>query len=244
MQKEFHLVLRHGEVFQLLDGLEIREQSWRDTAQYLTTGEMGGEFFLIEECSDPEEATNIANDYRKIIDRIRNQITAQQTAAASPEYLTRPKEGTGAGYAIYIDTFLQGPVAVERDENNKPVTYPTERAAHCKIAESTIIRLEQFLAGERDFEDATTIEESIGNLSDSVATTDLFPASKANSPNRTQNESLALANPSEGVDHGLRGTRGWGLGVPPKICGNLRPSSPLRSSHLRVRLSPQRFHHR
>src|SRR3954463_14268814 len=129
MEKDVHLVLGESQVFQLLDGLEIRETAWRNTAKYLTTGEMGGDFFLIEECSNPDEATNIADDYRTIIERIRKQITAQQVNYAAPEFLNRPKDGAAAGYTIYIDTFFTGPVPVEQNDANLPVVYSTEAAA-------------------------------------------------------------------------------------------------------------------
>lgn len=162
MRKQIHLVLGDVEIFQLLDGLKIREESWRKTAAYLETEKFPDEdFFLIEECSNPDEAEKIADDYKIIIEKIRKQLTAQQAPVTSQDILQPPKEGTASGYAIYINTFFQGPVAVERNESEKPIAYPTERAAQCEIVESTIIRLEQFLAGERDFEDATTIEEYI-----------------------------------------------------------------------------------
>lgn len=63
---------------QLLDGLEIRAESWEKTAGYFRTGRTDEEdFFLIEECSDAEEADGIAGHYRAIIDRIRKQMEAQ-----------------------------------------------------------------------------------------------------------------------------------------------------------------------
>lgn len=63
---------------QLLDGLETRAESWERTAQYLRTEQMpDGEFFLIEECSDPEEADHIAAHYRSIVTQIRQQMEAQ-----------------------------------------------------------------------------------------------------------------------------------------------------------------------
>jgi hypothetical protein len=162
MRKQIHLVLGDSEIFQLLDGLEIREDCWRKTAAYLETEKFpDDEFFLIEECSNPDEARNIADDHKTSIDKIRKQLTAQQAPVTSEDILQPPKQGTTSGYAIYIDTFFQGPVAAERNESDKPIAYPTDRAAQCEIVESTIIRLEQFLAGERDFEDATTIEEYI-----------------------------------------------------------------------------------
>ena len=41
------------------------------------------------------------------------------------------------------------------------MTYPAERAAQIEIAETLILRLEEFIAGARDFEDAMTVEEYI-----------------------------------------------------------------------------------
>jgi hypothetical protein len=66
-----------------------------------------------------------------------------------------------AAYAIYINTFFQGPVAIERSEDDKPVAYATEHDAQLEIADLTIIRLQQFIAGERDFGDAITVEEYV-----------------------------------------------------------------------------------
>ena len=68
---------------------------------------------------------------------------------------------SSAGFCIYIDTFFQGPVPIERDENNKPVVYSTREEAEREIAGDCIERLRQFLAGERDFGDAITVEEYI-----------------------------------------------------------------------------------
>src|SRR3954468_13368179 len=121
MRKQIHLVLGDSEIFQLLDGLEIREESWRKTAAYLETEEFpGDEFFLIEECSNPDEARRIADDYKTIIDKIRKQLRAQEAPSTSDDILQPPKEGTASGYAIYIDTFFQGPVAIELNGSDKP----------------------------------------------------------------------------------------------------------------------------
>jgi hypothetical protein len=63
---------------QLLDGLVIRAESWRRTAEYLRVGEIpNGEFFLIEECSDEDEANGLAARYETIIQNIRRQMEAQ-----------------------------------------------------------------------------------------------------------------------------------------------------------------------
>jgi hypothetical protein len=63
------------------------------------------------------------------------------------------------GFCIYIDTFFQGPVPVVSDGEGKYVIYQTELEAQREIVEHTIIRLRQFLEGERDFDDAITVEE-------------------------------------------------------------------------------------
>lgn len=65
------------------------------------------------------------------------------------------------GFCIYINTFCQGPIPVERDENDKPVVYSTQGEAEREIAEDCIERLRQYLAGERDFGDAISIEEYV-----------------------------------------------------------------------------------
>lgn len=62
-------------------------------------------------------------------------------------------------YALYVDTLCDGSVPVEFDANGKPVLYPTLEAAQRVIAEDTIDRLDQFLAGQREFEDALNPEE-------------------------------------------------------------------------------------
>jgi hypothetical protein len=64
------------------------------------------------------------------------------------------------GFCIYIDTFCQGPVPVVSDENGYCV-FETELEAQKEIADNQITRLQQFLDGERDFEDAMAVEEYV-----------------------------------------------------------------------------------
>ncbi len=64
------------------------------------------------------------------------------------------------GYCIYIDTFCQGPVPVVSDDKGY-VVFETELEAQKEIVDNQIIRLQQFLDGEREFEDAIEIEEYI-----------------------------------------------------------------------------------
>ncbi len=65
------------------------------------------------------------------------------------------------GFCIYIDTFFQGPVPTVSDGDDKYVMFETELEAQKEIADNAMIRLRQFLDGERDFDDAITVEEYV-----------------------------------------------------------------------------------
>ncbi len=65
-----------------------------------------------------------------------------------------------AGFCIYIDTFCQGPVPVVSDEKGY-VVFTSELEAQREIVDDHMTRLRQFLDGERDFEDAMTVEEYV-----------------------------------------------------------------------------------
>ena len=47
------------------------------------------------------------------------------------------------------------------DETEYPVVFPTEREAQCEIADSQLILIQQFLDGERDFDDAISTDEFV-----------------------------------------------------------------------------------
>ena len=64
------------------------------------------------------------------------------------------------GFCIYINTFCQGPVPVVSDENGY-VVFATELEAQREIVDKLQICLNQFLDGERDYEDAITVEEYV-----------------------------------------------------------------------------------
>lgn len=72
--------------------------------------------------------------------------------------LSKPK----AAFAIFTQTLFQGTVPAWYDaESGLPVVYATEVEAQREIAEFMITALQQFLAGERDFEDATVTEDFV-----------------------------------------------------------------------------------
>lgn len=64
-------------------------------------------------------------------------------------------------YCIYINTIAEGCVPAVRDENDLPVVFATREEAEREIADNMITRLQEFLDGHRDFEDAITLEEYI-----------------------------------------------------------------------------------
>ncbi len=63
------------------------------------------------------------------------------------------------GFCIYIDTLCQGPPPAVRDQDGLPCVFETENKAHREIVDSLLIRLQQFMNGERDFDDAVVIDE-------------------------------------------------------------------------------------
>lgn len=64
------VTLRRLDWGKLLDGLEQRAETWENTAHVLRGGLSD---LPIEECSDSEEAEDIAASYRSIIEQIRHQ---------------------------------------------------------------------------------------------------------------------------------------------------------------------------
>lgn len=81
-----------------------------------------------------------------------------------------------AGFCIYIDTVCHGATPVDLDDKGNAVVYSSLNDAQRVIAEDTIERLRQFLEGERDYEDAITVEEYVvdvnvfpdGSITDAV----------------------------------------------------------------------------
>jgi hypothetical protein len=70
-------------------------------------------------------------------------------------------ETTATGFCIFIDTLFEGTVPSVRDEDDLPCVFATRVEAEREIADCMIIRLQEFIAGERDFDDAMTVEEYV-----------------------------------------------------------------------------------
>ena len=71
------------------------------------------------------------------------------------------KQPVRSGYVIFITTICEGRVPAWYDESNFPVVYSTELEAQREIADDLMEHLRQFLDGERDFDDAMTVEDFI-----------------------------------------------------------------------------------
>jgi hypothetical protein len=65
------------------------------------------------------------------------------------------------GFCIYINTFCEGAVPIVSDGDGKYVVFETALEAQREIVDHQITRLQEFLDGERDFEDAITVEEYV-----------------------------------------------------------------------------------
>jgi hypothetical protein len=57
---------------QILDALEVRREAWEKTSAYFR-GDLDDPFFPIEECSDGDEADEIAAFYCRIESELREQ---------------------------------------------------------------------------------------------------------------------------------------------------------------------------
>ena len=64
-------------------------------------------------------------------------------------------------YCIFMDTVCDGKIPAWRNETGGILLHSTEREAQLEIADYTVIRIRQFQQGERDFEDALTVEDFI-----------------------------------------------------------------------------------
>jgi hypothetical protein len=66
-------------------------------------------------------------------------------------------------YAVFVDSVVDGTVPAIR-EGDRPVVFATEREAQREIADNVLTRVQEFLDGERDFEDALTVEEYVAEV--------------------------------------------------------------------------------
>jgi len=72
----------------------------------------------------------------------------------------KPKQPVRSGYAIFCPTVFQGTMPACYEDDN-PVVFATELDAQREIADNQLIRIQQFLDGERDYSDAITTDEFV-----------------------------------------------------------------------------------
>lgn len=77
MGKQLQIRLDSLDLGQLLDGLRARAEAWQKTADFMESGYIADDSFIIEECSDAKEAAAIARHYSKMISQIARQVNQQ-----------------------------------------------------------------------------------------------------------------------------------------------------------------------
>ncbi|MBL7953531.1 MAG: hypothetical protein JNJ91_00740 [Flavobacteriales bacterium] len=75
--KEYVIRLNGLDLGQVIDGQEARATAWNLTATYLETGE-APDGYVIEECSDAEEARRLAEHYQRILASLIQQQTERR----------------------------------------------------------------------------------------------------------------------------------------------------------------------
>jgi len=65
------------------------------------------------------------------------------------------------GFCIFINTLCEGQTPSVRGIGGLPFVFCTRNEAEREIADTMIDRLQEFLEGQRDFDDATSTEEYV-----------------------------------------------------------------------------------
>ena len=74
MKSIYTVTLSSVDLFQTIDALSSRAESYEQTARYFLGNYKVNEYIMIEECSDHFEAQAIAKHFREIIKKIEDQI--------------------------------------------------------------------------------------------------------------------------------------------------------------------------
>ena len=78
--KTYLLRLNENDLGQILDGLHVREESWRKTADYFRSGYNPDGAFVLEDCNGEHEANQIALFYARIIRDLERQRDEQRSS--------------------------------------------------------------------------------------------------------------------------------------------------------------------
>jgi len=74
---------------------------------------------------------------------------------------TEPQQPIRSGYAIFRPYIFQGPTPACYDETDYPVVFPTELEAQREIADNQLTRIQEFIDGHRDYDDAISTDEFV-----------------------------------------------------------------------------------
>jgi hypothetical protein len=126
VRKVYTIQLDEHDLGQLLDGLEIRAESWERTAKYLRTERMpDDDMFVVEECRR-------GRCHRRALPRYHQPYSS---ANGRPSMSRK-------GFCVFIDTLLQGPTPLVRDGDNYPFVFESQFEAEREIADYMITRLQ------------------------------------------------------------------------------------------------------
>ncbi len=64
-------------------------------------------------------------------------------------------------HVVFIDTLMEGRVPAVRNAEGKPFIFASLREAQQEIAVTLMDRLQEFLDGEREFEEAISLDEFV-----------------------------------------------------------------------------------
>lgn len=80
MNKSYFLRLGENDFGQIIEGLKMRDDSWRRTADYFRSGQNIDDNFAIEECNGEHEANQMALFYSRIIRNLERQREEQRSS--------------------------------------------------------------------------------------------------------------------------------------------------------------------
>ena len=78
-KRQTTLTLENADIFQILDALNHRAQSWENTEASLFGKFESDDIFIPEECDEPSEAAEIAQHFRDIISTIESQLVFRRS---------------------------------------------------------------------------------------------------------------------------------------------------------------------
>ncbi len=142
-----HLSLDERILGQIMDAIEVRQEAWSKTAAWYR-GELDDPFFVIEQCSDDEEAEDIAALYAEI-ERVLRFHLKQHELRSTLAVPIAPQLDERSGWCLMVDVLVEGVTPTEFDETGCVVVYPSKRQAEEAWAIHLIESCEEFLRRAR-----------------------------------------------------------------------------------------------